>query len=39
MWKDRKEVSPHRPKRAKTGWMVVLLILVVVVIWLLEGIA
>ena len=20
-WKERKEISPHRPKRARTGWL------------------
>ena len=35
VWKDRKAVSPHRPKRAKTRWMVVVLAAVVLVMWLL----
>jgi hypothetical protein len=25
VWKDRKAISPHRPKRAKTRWMIVAL--------------
>lgn len=35
VWKERKEVSPHRPKRARTPWLVVALILVLVAFWLL----
>lgn len=39
VWRSRKEESPHRPKRAKTGWMVVVLALVVMAIWMLGQIA
>lgn len=35
VWKDRKAVSPHRPKRAKTTWMVVVLAGVALAMWLL----
>lgn len=35
VWKDRKAVSPHRPKRAKATWMVVVLAAVVLLMWLL----
>lgn len=36
VWKDRKAISPHRPKRAKSRWMIVVLAGVVLVMWLLE---
>ncbi|MGH7300296.1 MAG: hypothetical protein ACREMK_03620 [Gemmatimonadota bacterium] len=35
VWKDRKADSPHRPKRARTGWMILALIGVFLAIWLL----
>ena len=35
VWKERKEVSPHRPKRARTGWLLVALLVVLFVILLL----
>lgn len=35
VWKERKEVSPHRPKRAKTLWLVMGLALVILAMWLL----
>ncbi|MDX1660550.1 MAG: hypothetical protein R3326_02055 [Gemmatimonadota bacterium] len=38
-WNDRKEVSPHRPKRVKTSRLVVGLVLVLIAFWLLGGIA
>lgn len=34
-WNDRKKVSPHRPRRASTGKLVVVLALVVLVFWML----
>jgi hypothetical protein len=39
VWKERKDVSPHRPKRARTGWLLLGLVAVLVVIWLLGGVA
>ena len=38
VWKERKEVSPHRPKRARTGWLFVALAVVLIAIWLLSGV-
>ncbi|MGH7549378.1 MAG: hypothetical protein ACREMD_03840 [Gemmatimonadota bacterium] len=35
VWKDRKAVSPHRPKRTRTGWMIVVLIGAILAMWLL----
>jgi len=39
VWKERKEVSPHRPKRARTGWLVAALLVVMLAIWLLGSAA
>lgn len=38
-WNDRKRVSPHRPRRANTTRLVVVLVLVLIAFWLLNGIA
>lgn len=35
VWKERKAESPHRPKRARTGWLVLALVGALVAIWLL----
>jgi len=35
VWKERKEVSPHRPRRARTGRLVTVLAGVAILIWLL----
>ncbi|HET9581258.1 MAG TPA: hypothetical protein VFP76_00385 [Gemmatimonadota bacterium] len=37
VWKDRKSVSPHRPKRARTRWMIVVLVGVILAMWLLGS--
>jgi hypothetical protein len=39
VWKERKEVTPHRPKRARTGWLLSVLVAVLIVIWLLDRLA
>ncbi|CAN5889975.1 hypothetical protein BH20GEM1_BH20GEM1_02380 [soil metagenome] len=39
VWKERKEISPHRPKRARTGWLLVVLAGVLLAIWLLGRLA
>lgn len=39
VWKERKEVSPHRPKRARTGWLFFVLAGVLVAIWMLGRVA
>lgn len=39
VWKERKDVSPHRPKRARTGRLVALLAGVAILIWLLGEVA
>lgn len=39
VWKDRKEVSPHRPRRARTGKLVAGLAFVAILIWLLGQVA
>lgn len=39
VWKDRKRVSPHRPKRASTPWLVGALVFVILLIILLGSIA
>ena len=39
VWKERKEISPHRPKRASTGWLLAALVGVLLAIWLLGGLA
>ena len=39
VWRERKEVSPHRPKRARTGWLVAALVAVLLAIWILGGVA
>jgi hypothetical protein len=36
VWRERKRVSPHRPKRARTGMLVLALGLVILVILLLD---
>lgn len=38
VWKERKEVSPHRPKRTRTGWMIVVLAIVLLAFWYLGRI-
>lgn len=38
VWKERKKVSPHRPKRARTGWLLVALAVVLIAIWVLSGV-
>lgn len=35
VWRERKAISPHRPKRVRTLWMVLILAGVLIVIWLL----
>jgi hypothetical protein len=35
VWKEGKEVSPRRAKRARTGWLLVALALVLLLIWML----
>lgn len=35
VWKERKELSPHRPKRVHTAWLAAGLAVVLLVIWLL----
>jgi hypothetical protein len=35
VWKDRKRISPNVPRRARTGWMVVVLLGVLLLQWLL----
>ncbi len=37
VWNERKEISPHRPKRARTGWLVAVLAAVLLAIWLLGS--
>jgi hypothetical protein len=39
VWKERKEISPHRPKRARTGWLLAALAGVLIAIWLLGRLA
>jgi len=39
VWRDRKRVSPHRPKRARTAFLVVALLLVLIAILLLDTFA
>lgn len=39
VWNERKVVSPHRPKRARTGWLLFALAAVLVVIWMLGRVA
>jgi hypothetical protein len=39
VWHERKQVSPHRPKRARTGWLLAALVLVVLIILLLDRLA
>lgn len=36
VWKERQKISPHRPKRARTPWLVLGLAAVLLLIWLLE---
>lgn len=36
VWKERQEISPHRPKRARTTWLVLGLAVALLLIWLLE---
>lgn len=35
VWKDRKRVSPHRPKRVRTAWLVIGFLLVMLASWVL----
>ena len=39
VWKERKEISPHRPKRARTGWLLAALAGVLIAIWVLGRLA
>jgi hypothetical protein len=39
VWKERKDVSPHRPKRTRTGWLLLALAGVLLVIWMLGRVA
>jgi hypothetical protein len=39
VWKERKEVSPHQPRRARTWRLLAGLVFVGVLIWLLEQVA
>lgn len=39
VWKERKEVSPHRPRRARTGRLLATLVGVGLLIWLLGQVA
>jgi hypothetical protein len=34
VWKERKRVSPHQPKRARTALLIVGLALVLLAIWI-----
>lgn len=36
VWNERKEVSPHRPRRARTGRLVMALFGVLVFFWILS---